>query len=240
MSSLFDAVEDRARHAAKGLNQMASTIDIPQLPTDARGRGRRTAVTLTAAAAVVIVVVLAAAVALRGGSTEKNGVPAFEPTPLPEGQRVTTAFRPAAHYELPVPHQLVLDKPDDTLIDLGREFPLASGFVEVVHARPLPDDGSSDGQLRVLRRQATLVGGVPATRFVVQVLPHPGDDQWFCADARQSLCVGAASVGRMTLYVVQHDDATVVIYGGSGNDRLGNAVGRVVDSIAATWRWTEQ
>jgi hypothetical protein len=237
--SSFDAIEDRARHAAEGLNLMATTIDIPPLPTEADGRRRRTRVTVAAAAALIVLVV-AATLALRGGSTEQNGVPAFEPTPLPGGQRVTTAFRPAASYELPTPHQFVLDEPDDTLVDLGNEFPRADGFVEIVPAGPQPDTAAADARMRVLRRQATLVGGDPATRFVVRVLPKPGDDRWFCADTRRTLCVQRMPrQGRVTLYFVQHDDTTVVILGGSSNDLLGAAVGRVVDGAAATWRWTE-
>ena len=239
MSSSFDAVENRARHAAKGLNMMTSTIQFPPLPTDAPGRRPRSAVALVVAAAVVTLIAVATAIALRGGSTQRS-TPAFEPTRLPDGARVSPAFRPAASYELPIPHELAVDEPDHTMVDLGRAFPLASGYLEIAKAGPLPDAATAGDRVRVLHRQATSVGGDRATRFVVQVLPHPGDDYEFCADTKQTQCIGMPPLGRVTLYFVQHDHATVIIAGGAGNDRLGAAVGRVADSVAATWQWTEQ
>ena len=252
MSSSFDAVENRARHAAKGLNMMASTLQIPPISRDAKGRSRRRDVKLLVAAAAVTLIAVVTAVALRAGPTQRGNIPAFEPTPLPGGQRVSTAFQPAASYELPSTHEIVIDQPNRTLVDLGAKFPLESGQLVVFSVGAwyagaqidgpgaLPDAVAADPRLRLLQRQVTSVGGDLATRLVVQILPRPGDDDWFCTDASQTLCTGMGHQGRETLYVVQHGHATVLISGGAGNDRLGAAVGRVVDSVAATWQWTEQ
>lgn len=95
MSSSFDTVETRARHAAKGLNMMATTIQVPPVPTDARGRSRRAAVTLVVAAAAVTLIAVATAIALRGGSTQQNSTPVFEPTPLPDGGLVDPGVPPS-------------------------------------------------------------------------------------------------------------------------------------------------
>jgi hypothetical protein len=252
VSSSFDAVENRARHAAKGLNMMANTLQIPPVSRDSDGRSRRAAVSLLVAAAAVTLIAVVTAVAMRGGSTQRGNIPAFDPTPLPGGQRVSTAFQPAASYELPSTHQLVIDQPNQTLVDLGEKFPLGSGQLVVFSVgawyagaqvdgpSTLPDVVAADPRLRLLQRQVTSVGGDLATRLVVQILPRQGDDDWFCTDASQTLCTGMGHQGRETLYLVRHGQATVLISGGAGNDRLGAAVGRVVDSVAATWQWTER
>lgn len=247
MNSSFDTVEDRARHAAKGLKRVTSTLDIPPSPVGTNRR-RGPAIALAAAAVVAVLVAVTVIVALRGGPSQ-NGIPALEPTPLPGGQRVSTAFQSGVSFEVPPPYQITVDREDETQVGFVGHSPSMPGVIWIDsvpwhssgQARRVEDlIQAGDKRVRVLQQRPTAVDRVPATRVLLRVAPFEGRDlKWFCSGASGNSCI-TIERGLITAYVLEHDGRIVVIGDTTANLRADAMFGRVVDGVAATWRWAEQ
>lgn len=245
MTSSFPSVDDRARHAAKGLNRMTSILEIP--PSTARTGQRRPRAALVLAAAVIACVVVATVV-VRAGSGEQGSLPAFEPMPWPGGQRVATTFQGGVSYRIPVPYRFVRDDRGGTEVDFPGHAPSMPGQIDVTQVAWHGTDqariedlvAQGDPRVRVLQHRPTEVGGVPATRYVLSLPRNRGDLTWFCSSASASSCVPLYGLDTSTVYLVEHDGSIVVIGTSGYNDRNNRVLGRVADGIAATWRWPGQ
>jgi hypothetical protein len=150
-------------------------------------------------------------------------------------------LRPQVGYRIPTERLVTDDTADITVIRFAgiptggmvvmrvRDYPSAEG-------RDLAAAVSADNRIRVLRSQATTVGGEPATRMVVRPLPGITAGPWFCPVGDRP-CFDLSPTGRSTLYLFEHRGMRYVLSGGATNASGADKLRPITDGAAATWHW---
>jgi hypothetical protein len=238
----LDLFEARAQQAARSAHSSVRGIDMTGLAAPSRRASLRTpSRALLIAAACVVLLVVAGTVLTRTVLSHDEGVPAFQPQPLPGTRPFTSQLEPSVSYRIPAQH---LASPDDPGITVVKFDGIPAGGMVVMRVRSyaagdkqnLVSAVVADNRLTVLERVPTTVGGGPATRLVVKPVPGITASPWFCPDSAMP-CFDLDPTGRTTLYLFDHQGARYLLSGGGISDSSAQKLQPIVDGAAATWHW---
>jgi hypothetical protein len=237
-----DQFEARAQQAARSAHRSVRGIDMTGLAAPTRRASVRTpsrALLIVAACAALLLV--AGTVLTRNVLSHDEGVPAFQPQPLPGSKPFTSHLQPSVSYRIPAQH---LASPDDAGITVVKFDAIPAGGLIVMRVKSyaagdrqnLVAAVAADNRLTVLDRVQTTVGGEPPTRLVVKPVPGTTASPWFCPDS-DNPCFDLDPTGRTTLYLFDHQGARYLLSGGGISDSSALRLQPVVDGAAATWHW---
>jgi hypothetical protein len=237
-----DTFDARARQAARSAHTSVRGIDMTGLTTVPRTtRLRGPSRTLLVVAASVVLLLLAGTLIGRTVFTHDQGVPAFQPQPLPGARPFHSQLQPSVSYRVPPNPMAQEDTADLTVLKFTG---IPTGGLVAMHVssyangdqKDLAAAVAADNRLQVLQRDATTVGGEPATRLVVKTVPGTTASDWFCPVGGQP-CFTLDPTAQTTLYVFRHDGARYLLSGGAINESGAAALQPIVDGAAATWHW---
>jgi hypothetical protein len=238
----IDPFEARARQAALSAHRSVRGIDMTGLAAPSRSASLRTpSRALLFAAACVVLLLVAGTVLTRNVLSHDEGVPAFQPQPLPGSQPFTSQLEPSVSYRIPARH---LASPDDPGLTVVKFDGIPAGGLVAMRVRSYATGDrqnlvaavAADNRLRVLHQVQTTVGGEPATRLVVTPVPGTTASEWFCPDS-DNPCFDLDPTGRTTLYLFDHQGARYLLSGGGISDSSAAKLQPIVDGAAATWHW---
>ena len=237
-----DQFEARAQQAARSAHSSVRGIDMTGLAAPSRGASLRTpSRALLLAAACVVLLLVAGTLLTRTVFSHDEGVPAFQPQPLPGAQPFTPKLQPSVGYRIPAQH---LASPDDPGLTVVKFDSIPAGGLVVMRVRSYANGDqqnlvsavAADNRLKVLHKVQTTVGGEPATRLVVTPVPGTTASDWFCPDS-DNPCFQLDPTGRTTLYLFDHQGARYLLSGGGISDSQAAKLQPIVDGAAATWHW---
>ena len=237
-----DQFEARAQQAARSAHTSVRGIDMTGLAAPSRGASLRTpSRALLLAAACVVLLLVAGTLLTRNVFSHDEGVPAFQPQPLPGSRPFTSQLQPSVSYRIPAQH---LAAPDDPGITVLKFDGIPAGGMIAMRVRSyaagdqpnLVSAVAADNRLTVLSQVQTTVGGEPATRMVVTPVPGTTASEWFCPDSEMA-CFDLDPTGRTTLYLFDHQGARYLLSGGGISDSSAAKLQPIVDGAAATWHW---
>ena len=237
-----DQFEARAQQAARSAHRSVRGIDMTGLAAPSRSASLRTpSRALLLAAACVVLLLVAGTVLTRTVLSHDEGVPAFQPQPLPGSRPFTSQLDPSVSYRIPPQH---LASPDDPGITVVKFDGIPAGGMIVMRVRSYANGDqqnlvsavAADNRLKVLNQVPTTVGGEPATRLVVKPVPGITASEWFCP-ASELPCFDLDPTGRTTLYLFNHQGARYLLSGGGISDSQAAKLQPIVDGAAATWHW---
>jgi hypothetical protein len=238
----IDQFEARARQAARSAHRSVRGIDMTGLAAPSRSVSLRTpSRALLLAAACVLLLLVAGTVLTRTVLNHDEGVPAFQPQPLPGSRSFTSRLEPSVSYRIPAQHLVTQDDPGITVVKFN-DIPEAGMVAMRVRSYAAGDQQNlvsavaSDDRLKVLNRVQTTVGGEPATRLVVKPVAGITASEWFCPDSELP-CFDLDPTGRTTLYLFDHQGARYLLSGGGISDSSALNLQPIVDGAAATWHW---
>jgi hypothetical protein len=238
----LDLFEARAQQAARSAHRSVRGIDMTGLVAPSRGASLRTpSRALLLVAACVVLLLVAGTVLTRTVVSHDEGVPAFQPQPLPGAKPFTSQLEPSVSYRIPAQH---LASPDDPGITVVKFDSIPAGGMVVMRVRSYANGDphnlvsavAADNRLTVLNRVVTTVGGVPATRLVVKPVSGITASEWFCPDSDDP-CFNLDPTGQTTLYLFDHQGARYLLSGGGISDSTAQKLQPIVDGAAATWHW---
>jgi hypothetical protein len=238
----IDQFEVRAQQAARSAHRSVRGIDMTGLAASSRNASLRTpSRALLLAAACVALVLIAGALLTRTVLNQDEGVPAFQPQPLPGSRPFTSQQEPSVSFWIPAQH---LASPDDPGLTVVKFDGIPTGGLVVMRVRSYPNGDqqnlvaavAADNRLNVLQQVPTAVGGEPATRLVVTPVPGSTASEWFCPDS-DNPCFDLDPTGRTTLYLFDHQGARYLLSGGGISDSSAAKMQPIVDGVAATWHW---
>jgi hypothetical protein len=112
-----DQFEARAQQAARSAHSSVRGIDMTGLAAPSRGASLRTpSRALLLAAACVVLLLVAGTLLTRNVFSHDEGVPAFQPQPLPGSQPFTPKLQPSVGYRIPAQHLASPDDPGLTVV----------------------------------------------------------------------------------------------------------------------------
>ncbi len=238
----IDQFEARARQAARSAHSSVRGIDMTGLAAPSRGASLRTpSRALLLAAACVVLLLVAGTMLTRNVFSHDEGVPAFQPQPLPGSQPFTPKLQPSVGYRIPAQH---LASPDDPALTVVKFDGVPAGGLVAMRVRSYANGDqpnlvsavAADNRLKVLSQLQPTVGGEPAPRLVVTPVPGTTASEWFCPDSDDS-CFTLDPTGRTTLYLFDHQGARYLLSGGGISDSSAAKMQPIVDGVAATWHW---
>jgi hypothetical protein len=238
----IDEFEARAQQAARSAHRSVRGIDMTGLAAPSRSSSLRTpSRALLIAAACVVLLLVAGTVLTRTALSHDEGVPAFQPQPLPGARPFTSQLEPSVTYRIPAQH---LASPDDPGLTVVKFDGIPAGGLVVMRVRSYANGDqpnlvsavAADNRLKVLHQVQTTVGGEPATRLVVRPVPGTTASEWFCPDS-DNPCFDLDPTGRTTLYLFDHQGARYLLSGGGISDSQAQRLQPIVDGAAATWHW---
>jgi hypothetical protein len=237
-----DAFEARAQQAARSAHHSVRGIDMTgltaQTPT---ARLRAPSRTLLVVAASIVLLLLVGALVGRNVLTSNEGVPAFEPQPLPGARPFHSHLVPSVSFRIPPKHLASPDQADLTVVKFDG---IPTGGLIAMRVRTYANGDrrslaaavAADDRLKVLRRDPAVVGGEPATRLVVRPVPGITASDWFCPTGDLP-CFTLDPTGQTTLYLFKHQGTRYLLSGGAINDSGATQLQTIVDGAAATWHW---
>ena len=237
----IDPFELRAQQAARAAHQAVRGIEMSGLATrSVNAPSRIPSRTLLIAASVILLLLLGGVLA-RDVLTRNQGVPAFDPRPMPGARPFHAQLQPHVTFQIPVRHEVSADKADITVVRFA-DVPEGALIAMRVRSYPVGDRTdlvaavAADTRLQILRRMPTTVGGEPATRFVVRPVSGTTTAPWFCPVGDMP-CFELNPTGQSTLYLFQHDGTRYLLSAGAVNDSGSHKLQPIVDGAAATWQW---
>jgi len=237
-----DQFEARAQQAARSAHSSVRGIDMTGLAAPSRGASLRTpSRALLLAAACVVLLLVAGTLLTRNVFSHDEGVPAFQPQPIPGSRPFTSQLEPSVSYRIPAQH---LASPDDPAITVLKFDDIPVGGMIVMRVRSYANGDqpnlvsavAADNRLNILHQVQTTVGGEPATRLVVKPVPGTTASEWFCPDSAMP-CFDLDATGGTTLYLFNHKGARYLLSGGGISDSAAAKLQPIVDGAAATWHW---
>ena len=238
----YDPFEARAQQAARSAHRSVRGIEMTGLTAQPHtARLRAPSRTFLVVAASVVLLLLVGGLAGRNVLTRNEGVPAFEPQPLPGARPFHAQLEPSVSFRVPAKHVASPDSADLTVmkfdgIPTGGLTAMRVRAYAIADQKDLAAAVAADDRLQVLRRDPTTVGGTPATRLVVRPVPGTTAGSWFCPTGDLP-CFTLDPTGGTTLYLFNHQGARYLLAGGAFNDSGAEQLQAIVDGAAATWRW---
>ena len=170
---------------------------------------------LLLAAACVVVLLVAGTALTRTALNHDEGVPAFQPQPLPGPSPSRRGWNLRSATGSPPSGA----SPDDAGLTVVKFDGIPAGglvcdagplLTRMATSRTSTPAIAADNRLKVLHQVQTTVGGEPAIRLVVTPVPGTTASDWFCPDS-DNPCFELDPTGRTTLYLFDHQGARYLL-----------------------------